>query len=80
MAVTRQQCTRCGERLTLVKPCPYEMTESHDSKTLKLHQGDAFSLNVSSSGMLLLMPHNPRIDQVFEVYVPSTPPGKRGRS
>lgn len=35
-----------------------------------LQQGEAISLNASSGGVLLLMPHIPHVQQVFEVYAP----------
>ena len=57
--------------MTLLRPCHYEMTESHDETTVVLHQGEAFSVNVSSGGMLILMAHAPQAEQVFEVHVPS---------
>ena len=46
------------------------MTESYDSNALVLQQADALSINVSSEGLLLLMPITPALQQVFEVYKP----------
>lgn len=37
-----------------------------------LQQGEAISINASSGGVLLLMPHAPHVQQVFEVYAPTT--------
>ena len=53
-----------------MEPCHYELTEAHDPNTVLLHQGDAVSVNISASGMLLLMPHTPHVEQVFEVHAP----------
>ncbi len=36
-----------------------------------LRQGEAISINTSSGGVLLLMPHTPHFQQVFEVYAPT---------
>ena len=61
--------------MALMEPCHYELTESHDPNTVLLHQGDALSVNISTGGMLLLMPHAPSFKQVFEVHAP-LPEGK----
>ena len=58
-----------------MQSCHYELTESHDPNTVLLHQGEAFSVNISTGGMLLLMPHAPHFEQVFEVHAPM-PEGK----
>lgn len=38
---------------------------------MMLQQGKAISLNSSSGGVLLLMPHTPQVQQTFEVYAPT---------
>lgn len=49
--------------------------EAHDASTVVLQQGEAISINISSGGVQLLMPHAPQVQQVFEVYAP-TPLGE----
>ncbi len=77
MAVTPQHRVLRSERVALMQPCTYELTEAHDSETILLHQGEALSVNVSSGGMLILMPHTFRQHQMFEVHVPTHSPGEK---
>lgn len=59
-----------NERVALLRPIPYEMTplREHGSEG---GRGKALSLNISSGGMLLLMEHAPKVEQVLKVYVPT---------
>lgn len=63
---------RSSERVPLVQPCPYEFSTVRGTETVDLSHGQAFSVNVSGQGMLLLMPQAPQQKQVLEVQVPST--------
>ncbi len=54
-----------------MRACPYELSEAGGSNQILLHKGEALSINVSADGMLLMMPHTPGHQQIFEVYVPS---------
>lgn len=56
--------------MLLIRPCRYEMTESHDGQPLMFHEGYALSVNVSDHGMLLLLPQTAQVQQVFEVMAP----------
>ncbi len=67
MGPTESQVTRRADRMLLIRPCPYEMTESHEGQPLMFHEGTALSVNVSDQGMLLLMPQPAQVQQVFEV-------------
>lgn len=77
MAVAIPQCVRRA-RVAVSRSCSYAMTEWRDSNALLFHEGEALSINVSSGGMLLLMPHSPHVRQVFEVYAPK--PGEEGKT
>lgn len=74
MGPTQSQVTERAERMLLIRPCRYEMTESHDGVALMLHEGYALSVNVSERGMLLLLPQPTQVRQIFEVLAP-TPAG-----
>jgi hypothetical protein len=54
-----------------VRTCPYELSAVRNSDTIDLSQGQAFSVNVSGEGMLLLMPQAPLKQQLLEVQAPS---------
>ena len=63
---------RGGERLPFICSCPYELHGlAGGGGGRELFHGHAFSIDVSSGGMLLLLPHAPPEKQVFEVRVPS---------
>ena len=67
-----------AERVALLRPIPYD--ELYDLET-SLEQespeprvashGKGLSLNVSSSGMLLIMDHPPNVNQAMRVHVPT---------
>ncbi len=59
-----------NERIAFMRPCWYEMSELLDRDSMVLHRGYAFSVNISSGGMLLFMAQEPQVRQVFEVHVP----------
>ena len=60
-----------SERAALLRPIPYEMTAPIGSVAESSPTGKAFSLNISSGGMLVLMDQAPQIEQVLKVYVPT---------
>ncbi len=66
-----RQLRRRAERVELLEPCPYEMSEDLGGGTIVMHQGEALSVNISSGGMLLLMDQAPQVDQVLKVHVPT---------
>lgn len=66
-----RQLRRRAERVELLEPCPYEMSEDLGGGTIVMHQGEALSINISSGGMLLLMDQAPQVDQVLKVHVPT---------
>lgn len=60
-----------NERAALLRPIPYEMTTAMDGPAASGTVGKALSLNISSGGMLVLMDHAPKVEQVLKVYVPT---------
>lgn len=70
MGPTQSQVTPRAERKLLIRPCRYEMTESHEGRPLMSHEGYGLSVNVSDQGMLLLLPQPPQVQQVFDVLAP----------
>lgn len=62
---------RSGERLPFICSCAYELHGLAGGDGIELFHGHALSIDVSSGGMLLLLPHAPPEKQVFEVRVPS---------
>jgi len=62
---------RISERVPLVRTCPYELTTIRGTESIELSQGQAFSVNVSGEGMLLLMSQAPQKKQMLEVQAPS---------
>ncbi|SRR5712691_9152902 len=77
VAASRQQHR---ERVALLRPIPYDMLYDYDMDTSLeqeppepsvASQGTGLSLNVSSGGMLLLMDHQPKINQAMRIKVPT---------
>ncbi len=66
---------RRSKRVSLIRPCRYEMIEAPVGDRIVLHRGYGISGNVSSNGMLLILPHTPQGRQVLEVEVPSSTNG-----
>ncbi|HZC81127.1 MAG TPA: hypothetical protein VE222_05320, partial [Nitrospiraceae bacterium] len=67
-----------AERVTLLRPIPYDILYDLDTalkqespETRVARQGKGLSLNVSSGGMLLLMDHQPKVNQVLRIHVPT---------
>lgn len=61
---------RGSVRIPLTRQCPYEISEFPAEGNAELRQGLTLSLNVSTGGMLLLMPWAPMERQVFNVQAP----------
>lgn len=62
---------RQSARIPLIRSCAYEFSTVHGTETVDMSEGQAFSVNVSQHGMLLLMPQGPEQKQVLEVQAPS---------
>lgn len=58
---------RSSKRVPLIQPCPYELSRVPGGGGVELSQGFALTVNISSGGMLLLMPQAPGERQIFEV-------------
>jgi hypothetical protein len=59
----RRSETRMGYR----RLCPYEVIEAIEGKSVVIGQGEAFALNQSTGGMLLLVDLAPQTKQLIEV-------------
>ena len=62
---------RGSVRVPLIRHCPYEISKFPVEGNAELRQGLTLSLNISTGGMLLLMPWAPKEKQVFDVQAPS---------
>lgn len=65
---TRRREPRVGER----KICSYELCESIDEQAVVIQQGEAFTLNRSAHGILVLMGQPPRLRQLVELHIPES--------
>jgi hypothetical protein len=75
VAASRQQH---AERVALLQTIPYDvlydMGTSSKQKSPEprvVRQGMGLSVNVSSGGMLLMMDHQPKVNQVLKIHVPT---------
>ena len=75
VAASRQQH---AERVALLRPILYDELYNIDTSLEQkspepgvARQGKGLSLNVSSGGMLLLMDHQPQVNQVLRIHVPT---------
>lgn len=65
---SRRVEARCNEQ----KVCVYGLCESTDEEHLNIEQGEAYCLNRSEHGMLVLMGRRPRFRQYIEFHVAET--------
>ena len=65
---SRRAEARCNER----KVCVYGLCESTEEERLIIEQGEAYCLNRSEHGILVLMGRRPRFRQYIEFHVPET--------
>ena len=59
------------DRYPLAESCPYEIIESLGQELIVTHRGDAVLMNISATGMLLLMDQSPDPGQALRVQVPT---------
>jgi len=67
-ALTRRREVRVKEQ----KLCTYELCESIDEEAVVIQQGEVYSLNRSAHGILILMGHAPRTQQLLEFHIPES--------
>lgn len=60
-----------NERVPLLRPILYESTTSLETMAASTLDGNAFSLNISSGGMLVVMEQAPDLNQALKVYIPT---------
>jgi hypothetical protein len=58
---------RSETRMSYRRLCPYEVIEAKEGKSVVIGQGEAFALNQSMGGMLLLVDLAPQTKQLIEV-------------
>ncbi len=58
---------RCEARMDYRRLCPYEVIEAIDETSVVIGQGEAFVLNQSTGGLLLLIDLAPQSKQLIEV-------------
>lgn len=63
---------RFEARVEYHRVCEYELCESIDEEAVVIQQGEAYSLNRSAHGVLLLMGTPPRRNQLLELHIPES--------
>jgi hypothetical protein len=61
---------RYEARMPYRRMCSYEVLEAIEGKSVVIEQGEAFALNRSTEGILLLMGQAPHAKQLIEVHTP----------
>ena len=61
---------RCEARMDYRHMCSYEVLEAIEGNSVVIGQGEAFALNRSTEGMLLLIALAPQARQLIEVHTP----------
>ena len=69
-ATTITPWRRCEARTEYRCLCSYEVLEAIEDESVVIEQGEAFALNRSTEGMLLLMGRAPHAKQLIEVHTP----------
>ena len=69
-AATIPPVRRCEARMEYRCMCSYEVLEAIDEESVVIEQGEAFALNRSTEGILLLMGRAPHAKQLIEVHTP----------
>ena len=59
-------------RIEAHQSCFYELCESIDEEAVVIQHGEAYSLNRSAHGILVLMGQAPRIQQLLELHMPES--------
>jgi hypothetical protein len=61
---------RCEARMDYRRMCSYEVLKAIEGMSVVIEQGEAFALNRSTEGILLLMGQAPHAKQLIEVHTP----------
>jgi hypothetical protein len=67
---------RCEARMDYRRMCSYEVLEAIEGGSVVIGQGEAFALNRSTEGMLLLIALSPHAKQLIEVHTSRSGWGK----
>ena len=63
---------RQEHRVSEQRVCTYTLCESIDEAAVVIQEGEAYSLNRSQQGILLLMAYSPDAKQILELHIPET--------
>jgi hypothetical protein len=63
---------RTEARVHYHRVCEFELCESIDEDTVVIQQGEAYTLNRSAHGVLLLMGAPPHRNQLLELHIPES--------
>lgn len=69
--MTPRQERRDSDRVSRIRVCLYELANLLSNDTVEVSEGRALTLNMSSGGLLLMLPQSVGERQVFEIKVPS---------
>lgn len=61
---------RREDRVPEQRVCTYEICESIGEDEVVIQEGEAYSLNRSTHGIMLLMGYAPRVQQLLELHIP----------
>ncbi|MBM4127847.1 MAG: hypothetical protein FJ247_10950 [Nitrospira sp.] len=61
---------RHEERVTEQRVCTYALCESLGEETVVIQEGEAYSLNRSQHGIMLIMGYSPNAKQILELHIP----------
>lgn len=61
---------RKEHRVSVQRVCTYALCESIDEAGVVIQEGEAYSLNRSKQGIMLLMGYTPRVQQLLELHIP----------
>ncbi len=61
---------RCEARMDYRHMCSYAVFEPMEGQSVDIEQGEAFALNRSTEGILLLMGQAPHARQLIELHIP----------
>lgn len=67
-----QVARRHEQRVSEQRVCSYALCESIDEAGVVIQEGEAYSLNRSHHGVLLLMGSSPNAKQIVELHIPDS--------
>src|SRR5262245_35157062 len=71
LEMSQQQERRDSDRVSPIRVCLFELANLLSNDTVEASEGRALTLNMSSGGLLLMLPRSVGERQVFEIKAPS---------